>query len=389
MKRLSFPSTKWLGVCTLTVFLFAIVLNTGVQAADDDNNGDSGLKETLEQLAEDAATMYLGPIASAFGSDLNGGWFHKAPKAKKFSFDLEFGVVGMGTFYPKADEYKHFSTSGTFQFNSEQAEDLVGDISLDPELEPFRDQIVQALIDAITAVEFTVGISGATIIGDPDDYIKIEFRGDDIVVDNPLYDIYPGEEETITIPVDPQILSLEIGGLEALTKYSFLPLGAPQLCVGTVLGTQATFRYLPSITISEDIGKFNYFGFGIQHNPAVWLKDPLPVNISAGFYTQTLKVGEIFKAKTTAFGLNVSKQFGLRMLNVTPYAGFMFESSSMEVTYDFIVDDEEFSIAFELEGENKSRFTLGLSLRLAIFNINADYNIGKFNSFTVGVMFAI
>lgn len=385
MKRFSFPSTKWLGICILTVFLLAIVLNTSVQAAED---GDNGLKETLEQLAEDAAEMYVSPIASAFGSNLNGGWFHKAPSAKMFSLDLEFGLVGMGTFYPKADEYKHFSITGTFQFNSEQAVELVGDIELPPELEPFRDQIIEALVNAITGVEFTVGISGATIIGDPDDEIQIEFRGYDIVVDNPLYGL-PGEEETITITVDPYMLSLGFGGLEALSKYSFFPLAAPQLCVGTVLGTRATFRYLPSIAISEEIGKLNYFGFGLQHNPAVWLKVPLPVNISAGFYTQTLKVGEIFKAKTTAFGLNVSKQFGFRMLNITPYAGFMVESSSMEVTYDFIVDEEEFSIAFDLEGENKSRLTLGLSLRLAIFNLNADYNIGKFNSFTVGLMFAI
>jgi hypothetical protein len=67
----------------------------------------------------------------------------------------------------------------------------------------------------------------------------------------------------------------------------------------------------------------------------------------------------------------------------------MLEKSTIDIMYDFIIDTEEINIAFELEGENKSRLTLGLSLRLLMLNFNVDYNIGTYNSVTVGVMFTI
>ena len=104
-------------------------------------------------------------------------------------------------------------------------------------------------------------------------------------------------------------------------------------------------------------------------------------------------MGTVFETKATAFGINASKQFGFAFLNVTPYAGFMFESSTMTINYAYstigpgnttITDN----ISFELEGENTTRLTVGLSIRLLVLNINADYNFGKNNSATAGLFFA-
>jgi hypothetical protein len=194
--------------------------------------------------------------------------------------------------------------------------------------------------------------------------------------------------------VGAQVITLPIGGFEAISDLSFLPLAAPQLSLGTVFGTRVTFRYLPSITIDEELGKFKYFGFGIQHNPGVLLPTPLPFDVGVGYFTQTLEIGTLFKAKTTAFGINASKRLGVGPINITPYAGFMIEKSNIDITYDFVldegtIDEQVIPIAFELEGENRSRITLGLSIRLLMLNFNADYNIGKYNSVTVGVMFTI
>jgi len=383
MKRISNSFPGLMAMFTLAAFLFAVTSTASAQGT----NGED-LEGFLEGLSMDAASKYVAPIVSAFGSNLNGGWFHKAPSSKIFGLNIEVGVVGMATFYPKDPEYLSFDTSGDFQFSSSQASDLVTGISLDPTLEPFRNQIEADLIDAITGREIYVGISGATVIGDPEDYIEIEYGGEPIVIDNPLFGL-PGEPATITIDVPSDVITLPIGGFEAIADLSFLPLAAPQISVGTVFGTRATFRYLPSITIDEDLGKFKYFGFGIQHNPGVLLPTPLPVDVAVGFFTQTLEVGTLFKAKTTAFGLNASKKLGIGPLNITPYAGFMLEKSNIDITYTFMVDTEEIDVAFELEGENKSRLTLGLSVRLLMLNFNADYNIGKYNSVTVGVMFTI
>jgi len=371
MKRILTSFPRWMAIVTLAAFLGAVASPASAQ-----NGEGEELKEFIEGLSMDAASKYVAPIVSAFGANLNGGWFHKAPSSKIFGLNIEVGVVGMGTFYPKGEEYLSFDTSGDFRFNSEQAGELVAGLFLPAIVE-------DALIDEIAGTEFTVGISGATVIGAVDDYIEISFSGADITFIDPT----TGLERTETVGA--QVITLPIGGFETISDLSFLPFIAPQLSVGTIFGTRVTFRYLPSITISEEFGKFKYFGFGIQHNPGVLLPTPLPLDVSVGFFTQTLEIGTLFKAKTTAFGLNASKRLGVGPINITPYAGFMLEKSNIDITYDFIVDTQEINVAFELEGENRSRLTLGLSIRLLMLNFNADYNIGKYNSVTVGVMFTI
>ena len=382
MRRILTAFPRWMAIFTLAAFLGAVATPASAQDHDGENGEDGeDLQGFIEGLSMDAASKYVAPIVSAFGMNLNGGWFHKAPSAKKFGFNVEVGLVGMATFYPKGVEHLSFETSGDFRFDSEQAGELVAGL--------FLPAIVEAaLIDEITGTEFTVGISGATVIGDPEDYIEISFSGADVTF------IDPNTLLERTETVGEQVISLGIGGFEAISDLSFLPLAAPQASIGTILGTRVTFRYLPSITLDEELGKFKYFGFGIQHNPGVLLPTPLPFDIGIGYFTQTLEIGTLFKAKTTAFGLNASKKVGAGPISITPYAGFMLEKSNIDITYDFILDegtlDEQvIPIAFELEGVNRSRLTLGLSLRLLIFNFNADYNFGKYNSATVGIMFTI
>ncbi len=295
MKRISTSFPGWIAILTLAAFLGAVASPASAQDEDGED-----LQEFLTGLSMDAASKYIAPIVTAFGMNLNGGWFHKAPSSKIFGFNIEVGVVGMATFYPKGEEYLSFDTSGDFQFSASQAAEIVALIPLDPALEPFRAVIENNLINAITGRGISVGISGATVIGDPEDYIEIEYGGEDIVIDNPLFG-GTGQPETITLPVPSGVITLPIGGFEAISDLSFLPLAAPQLSLGTVFGTRVTFRYLPSITIDEDLGKFKYFGFGIQHNPGVLLPTPLPFDVGVGFFTQTLEIGTLFKAKTTAF----------------------------------------------------------------------------------------
>lgn len=339
------------------------------------------LTETLQMLSEDAAIKYVNPISSAFGSNLNGGWFHRAPKPSKFSFNFELGVVAMGTFFP--DAAKSFDTQGQFRFRRDEAEELIANVQW-PVGTPTSTK--EALIDKIITTDFTVGIKGATVIGDSSNHIKLYFPGQDITFTDPA----TGQH---TQNVGAKTIELPFGGFGNLANVSALPLFAPQLTFGTVMGTQVTFRFLPKMKINDDLGDFSYFGFGIQHNPEIWLPIVLPVNVAASFYTQTLKVGDLFKTKTFSFGLNASKQFGPRALNFTPYAGFMYESSKMNVSYDFIVDtptgQNTVPIDFELTGENKTRFTVGVNIRFLILNLNADYNIGKYNSATAGLMIAI
>ncbi len=368
--------------------VFCVVLGIAMFAGFSSSVKAQTFDETLNKLSLDAAKAYVNPIVSGFGVDLNGGWFHRAPRASMLGFDLEFGVVGMGTFFK--DENKKFNSSGTFAFDDQQAASLTTFVDHDAQYASLpqtqRDNIKLSLQNQITAQSFTLGVSGPTIVGSSTDSIAISFLSKTFNV--------PGYPNPVTVPG--QRVVLPVTGF--LGDLKTLPLGAPQLTLGTFVGSQFTFRYLPSTNV-QNMGKATYFGWGIQHNPGIWLgpADELPVDVSLSFFTQKLKVGDVFETKATAFGVNVSKRLGWGFLNVTPYAGYMFESATMSFSYDFMAPDPANNyqstkverVTFDLESANKSRLVLGLSFKLLIVNINADYNFGKYNSATAGVMFII
>ena len=345
-------------------------------------------EETLNNMSSDAAKAYVNPIVSGFGVNLNGGWFHRAPRATMFGFDLEIGVVGMETFFK--DDAKTFNSNGTFSFNDQQAASLTTFVDTDPRYAGLsqldRDNLKLYLQNQITAQSFTLGISGPTIVGSSNDSIAIAFA-------SKTYNNAP-VVGSVTVPGQRVVLPVTayLGELKAL------PFLAPQLSIGIFLGSEFTFRYIRLNNI-QNLGTLKYFGWGIQHNPGIWLgpADILPVDLSLSFFTQDLQVGGVFETKATAFGVNVSKRLGWGFLNLTPYAGLMFEKSTMSFAYDFYAPDPTSHyqatklehVKFDLESANKSRLVVGLSFKLLIVNINADYNIGKYNSATAGIMIII
>jgi hypothetical protein len=330
------------------------------------------LDETLQKLSQDAAAAYLNPISSAFSTDLNGAWFHKAPVAKVKSFNLEIGFVGMGAQFPT--DAKTFSTNGFFRFNETQARNMVSG-------QGYSEDVENALVDQLTQEAFEVSISGPTIIGSPDEHIMLTFPAKTFTVNG----------ESYTVPE--QNVDLDIGGFRELANAEWLPLIAPQISIGTLFGTQATVRYLPEREIQPGMGNFKYFGYGIQHNPAVWLPFGLPFDVGLNYFTQTMDVGSTLNVKASGYGINVSKQLGWRALNITPYAGFLLEDATMRVTYDYTVQTPGGTVTdkidFDLPAENKSRVNIGINVRFVLLNVNVDYNIGKYNSITAGIFLAI
>ncbi len=354
-------------------FCLAFIVSTMVQA--------QSLDETLQKMAGSAVQGYVGPIVSGFGADLNGGWFHKAPASKMVGFDFEFGVIAMGTVFDDNNKQIPSGTGGDFSFDATQSNQIAKSISGYNSLPaPYQ----SAIVNQISSQKFSVTLTGPTIIGPKTDTVKVIFPGQNITVN------VGGTNHTYNIPTN----TINTGVTGLLDNVKLVPLAAPQLSIGTFVGTQFTFRYLPEVQLSSDIGKLKYFGFGIQHNPAVWFANPLPIDLCASFFTQTLDVGSILTTKATAFGVNASKTFGPSLLSITPYAGFMLESSKMTFDYTSTLSTpnggtQQIHVNLPLEGENKSRITLGLSIKILTFNINADYNIAKYNSVTGGVMIII
>jgi hypothetical protein len=345
------------------LLLFAVFFTFNLYPQND-------LQSLLQKLSKDAASAYVGPTVSAFGADLNSGWVHRAPKATIFGIDIELGVVAMGTFFSQSN--KTFSTSGTFRFNSEQAGQLVD--ALNPNL---PSNIRTNLINQIIQQDVNVGISGPTIVGSKSDSVKVGIQNYTINYNGNQYN-FGGEN--VALPVT--------GYLE---NWPAFPLFAPQLTIGTLYGSSLSLRFVPSMKLSDKVGNFSYFGIGVQHNPAMWLPFPLPLEVSVGLFTQTMKIGTVFQSSATTFGIYGSKTFGPGLFNVTPYAGFSYESASTDVSYDFIIDYPVAGtlqhVSFNLVAENSVRMIIGAAFKLGFISLNVDYNISKYNVASAGFSF--
>ena len=343
-------------------FTFLFVLFTGAISAQTGT-----LDAALQGLVQEAGAKYVAPVITGFGTNLNSGWVHRAVQAKTFGFDLEVGVVAMGTMFK--DENKLFSVSAPFIFSASQANTMANQIA--PSASASQKAQISAAIQAKT---FTATVSGPTIVGAKADYVKSSVVASSIVVNGTTYNIPATVYQTSANGV--------LDGMKAL------PMAAPQLTFGTIYGTTLSLRYLPSVKINDDLGEFKYMGWGLQHNIAQWIPIPIPVELSAAFFTQKMDVGSFFSTTATTYGLYASKKFGWGALSLTPYAGFALESSSVDVSYTYLSPTgAKLPIKFSLDGENKSRLTVGASLKLLLFNINADYNVATYNSFSAGFSF--
>lgn len=357
----------------LTLLVGILLISTIVSAQD--------LQQTLNQLAGDAAKGYIKPVSQGFLTNFNGGLFHKAPQSKLFGIDFEVGVAVMATPF-KDDDKTLPTTSGKFTFNKSQADDIAKDLNVaDGVVDPIEAQFSAEL----QKQKIDINISGPTVIGKPYDPSDPK---SEVILEVVTPTITAGGQ---TKNIGGKKVNTKLGGVKEIVDLGASPFLAPQLTLGTVVGTQITLRYLPEIDL-EGYGKISWTGFGIQHNLGYWLPIPV-VDVAASFYTQTVKIAPMFEMSGTSFGLNASKQFGLSFLNVTPYAGFMIESANFKVNYtpssaDFGTGVTPPTVNFEIEGENTSRLVVGLNIRLMVININADYNIGKYNSFTAGAFFA-
>ncbi len=150
----------------------------------------------------------------------------------------------------------------------------------------------------------------------------------------------------------------------------FFPLAVPQLTIGSVMGTEATFRYFAYE--NDEIGEIKLSGWGIRHSISQHI--PLcPVDIAAGFFIQKFSVGSYVEADALYYGLQASKKISILLL----YAGVGGEKSTLELNYE--LEDGSENISFDLDGENKTRMNIGIGLDFKYVKLYADYNIAPQN----------
>lgn len=339
-------------------------------------------QSSVSRLAADAARHYVAPAVSGFGTSMNSGWFHRAPEARKFAFHFELGITAMGAFFKPHS--RRFSATGQLRLDSIQASAITqfiyssDDFSL---LSGEQKQAVQAaLIQQIVGSSVNVHLEGATVVGGKRDSIRVAYRGVALNYTDPI----SGETRTIDVASEGGSFTLPVAGLNlpAVGWYAY------QLTLGTFYGTQLTFRFFPTRKAGA-LGTLEYTGIGIQHNPAMWTRKKLPVEVALAVTSQTMRIGRAFEMRAAGFGITASKQFGWRYLHVAPYAGLMAESSSMRLRYDFInADGATEKIDIKVRGDNPTRLTLGLSLRALIANLNIDYSVARYHAVSAGLTLA-
>ncbi len=111
-------------------------------------------------------------------------------------------------------------------------------------------------------------------------------------------------------------------------------LPVPQLTVGSFLGTQATVRWLSIDVNNSDVGRISFFGLGAQHSLSQYLPH-LPVDVAAGAFYQTLKVGDgVLDTKAFHVDVTASRRFGA-IVRVEPYASVGLDTYAMKVKYTY------------------------------------------------------
>jgi hypothetical protein len=162
-----------------------------------------------------------------------------------------------------------------------------------------------------------------------------------------------------------------------------LPIAVPQATIGGIAGTDLTVRWFATSS-AKDLGDIKLMGWGIRHSLSQYMPLLPIVDIAAGFYSQSFKVGDIVDAKATLISLQASVTKTILVL----YGGVGIESSKLNVSYEYNeAGSEPEKIGFELKGGNKMRMTLGAGLNLPGVNVHAEYNIGTQSVLSAGFGF--
>ena len=295
--------------CIVGALAVCLVLTGGV-----DNARADSLQQLLEQVGSEYAEAYASPFIHTFGPNQNANLYSTA-HIPWTGLTFGIGVKAMTTNLNEADQ--------TFQ-KVVQIPDLG---ILDP---------------ALSGQSGTAVMSGPTIFGNTETDGKI--------------DVYANG-----------VLAGTLEGIPGFWDTRWVPLATPEAYIGGIAGLKFTLRYLPSMELG-DFGSTSYLGYGLSWNANGLLKD-LPVDIMVGFFltsldvenTQGLGQDKLVDSEANSYFLAVSKSWPM----FTLYGGFAIEDSNMKVAYYY--EDPDFpdltqDVSFDVDGRQKNRFTLGVTL---------------------------
>lgn len=356
------------------------------------------VQTSLQRLIETGARGYIQPLAAGFTTNINGGWFHEAPPARTAALMLELGAVAMFAGVPANQT---FSATADYAFTTDQASTILARTS---GYSALSQSAQNDILRAVVARSLPVEINGPTVIGSKTDNVRIGITANQ--AQRTFSTSVQGRTATVVLPANESI-ALDVRGLLDTRDYflNSVPFAAPQLTIGTLMGTRGVIRFVPNVANwfgLGNLGNIGMFGWGVQHNPLVWFAadtNSLPFSVALNYYNQTYSLTDAIRANGAAYGISASWTFGGAVFAVTPYAGFLLETTSLNIDYQYqprtasgqvATDIDGRTIApvpikFDVVGENTSRIVLGVSARiLYVVDIGAEVNIGnRFSTFNL------
>ena len=322
----------------MVLVLIAVLMGvTAVAYAQED------LSTQLSKVASTNAVNYLSPLLSAWGADMNSGFYHSADLHDILGFDigLKAGAVVV------------------------KDEDRMFDFVLPPQISYTYQGVPFKLAGG---VDYDNVVSGTpTALGDG--------SGKSVKV----------KSTSTFIPLRGQTIFTTPGGFDM--KYA--PLLIPQAAIGLPFGLEVVGRFVPNITLTHNLGKVNFIGFGLRYSLDQYVP-MMPIDMAIHFMTQKLTISDmndnkILGASGMAYGIEVSKSLVL----FTLYGGYQLEKSNWTIEpYSYVDPSTSVSITapgFSVDGKNTSRFHAGVRFLLLIVNVHADYSFATQPVVALGV----
>jgi hypothetical protein len=207
--------------------------------------------------------------------------------------------------------------------------------------------------------------------------------GDNTPIEDAWVPTVVGDTEGGTIPTT---MPPEIVYAPGFDINSFA-LAVPQIRIGAFRGTEAVIRYISVDVGDTEFGSSSLIGFGARHCVSQWMGEDFPVDISAGFFYQSFKLGDdLIDATALTYGVQVGKRLPQGFAVLEPYATISYDTFEMDVTYDYENDDQEAeTIELAMESEAAMKFALGLRAEVGFVNLNGEYSFGEQSGFALGL----
>ena len=192
-----------------------------------------------------------------------------------------------------------------------------------------------------------------------------------------------GSTEAVTVGGDGGTTYAFPGGFD-VSSFAFT---SPQLRVGSVFGTEAMVRFIAFKVGDNELGDLSLFGLGFRHNLSQYMGPTPPLDVAAGFFWQSFKLGEnengddLFTTSAYSFGVQGSRHFPPFL---TPYTGLYYNSYTTDITYVSESGGEEDSIDLSFD-DGYVQWTIGLELNAAILDLFVEYNVSSHSSFAFGL----